>query len=205
MTRCWTPIAIVALPLLGSCEPLLGDDDDDMTASDDDTGSTGDTDSPGDDDTSDLEGCGDGVEQALAAITTWTVVACGDIHVAAANADQTVSLSLNVFVDADDYQVGDVFETEPLWPAGFLWLETGEDLLGYDCTDVLTVEVIDRRWEAMFGTVRVTMLEVESGTDEVQVELHDVLVVDPDDWTSGCEIPDVTWPDLTVGWLAGGG
>jgi len=204
MIRPLLAIPLIFLLLPWACGPPPGgdDDDDDTAVGDDDSAQPDDDD---DDDTTDLKGCGADVDDALVGIASWDVVSCGDIHIAAADAGETVSISLNVFVDTDDYQVGDVFEAELIWPAGFLWLETGEDLLGYDSTDVLVEERVDRRWEALFGTVRVTMLEVGSGTDTVQVELRDVLVVDPEDWTSGCEIPAVTWTDLRVGWLAGGG
>lgn len=188
MIRQLLTILLTALPLVWACGPLPED-------------GSGDED---DDETSDIEECGADVDDALDDIAGWTVVSCGDIHLATANDAENVSISLSVFVDTDDYEVGDVFVTEPVWPAGFLWLETGTNLLGYDCTDILTEEQLDRRWEAMSGTVRVTMLEVESGVDEVQVEIRDVVVGDPADGTSGCELPDVTWTDLQVGWLAGG-
>lgn len=186
MIRQLISIPLFVLPFAWACGPLPENGDDD------------------DDDTADIVECGADVDDALDDIASWTVVSCGDIHLAAANDAENISISLNVFVDTDDYAVGDVFVAEPVWPAGFLWLETGSNLMGYDCTDVWSEELIDRHWEALHGTVRVTMLEVGDGIDTVQVEIRDVIVGDPADWTSSCEIPHVTWTDLQVGWLAGG-
>ena len=193
---------VVALAGCNDSGALVGDDDDNG-GDDDDTGSAGED----DDDDAAPQGCGEDVEQALADIANWEeLVSCGSMSMATApDADQTLAVSIRLDLQAEDLEEGESISVALAGDGGSLHLETGENLLHYDCNDALWLEeIVEQRWEAVAGTA---LLDVVAWEDEwdvtARLELVGVVMRDPQDPGSSCAIPDTTWESLHIGWLPG--
>ncbi len=201
-------LLLLAGPLSG-CKVEVSDDDssaDDDSAGDDD--SSADDDSAGDDD-SVTPACPPGVEEGMEELlASPNIAVCGSVSFGVSNPAQTFDLALQWDVPKE-FVAGDSFTLDAASPLLNLRVETGKNLLHYDCNDALWLEeVIALSLEPVSGTFVFTIDSVDPSGTEAHATLgwSGLTVEDPTDPSvpaSGCSLPDAMFSDLYVGWLPG--
>jgi len=161
----------------------------------------------GDDDDMAPTGCGEEVEAALAVLGHWqAVVSCGAMFMGTApDAAQTIALTLQLDLHDERFEEGATYAVVLDGDEGSLAVETGENLLHYDCNDALWLEeIVERHWYAVEGTATLEIIEAHDEWDVLgRLTLSGVEVEDPENPGSGCPVPDTTWDSLHIGWLPG--
>ena len=148
--------------------------------------------------------CPDDVADALAALADWEArISCAKLEFGTAPDDeQTMALTISLNLDALEFTEGQFIETAVVDDA--LMVQVGENLLHYDCNDALWLdEVVDREWRASAGAVGITVTSNTTWDATVDMALTGAVVDEVDDPVTRCELPDVVFTDLSVGWYPG--
>lgn len=160
-----------------------------------------------DDDDDTAEACPADVEEALADLEGWTErVSCGRIEFGTApDDDQLIAITVGLDLWDTELTEGATITRTLDGDPDDAHLETGENLLHYDCNDALWLEeIVHREWVSVAGTATVHVVEVDDEYDmHVDLTFEGVVVEDRDEPGATCTIPDITWEDLYVGWLPG--
>lgn len=148
--------------------------------------------------------CPEDIAATLADLGSWEVhVACADIEFGTAPDDaQTLAVALSLHLSGIEYTPGQTFETALFGDA--LTVQTGQYLLHYDCNDAIEhTEIVEREWFAAGGTAHVEVIHTANGSAEIKLTLADVIVEEDAVPGTRCELPDVIYDSLWVGWYPG--
>ena len=173
-----------------------GDDD---TVADDDTAD--------DDDTTTTEACPAEVQAEIDMLQDWqSLVSCAAVSVGAAPVDpQHIAVDVRMMLEGTQFAAGEQYSLQLDGVATWLHLQTGENLLHYDCNDALWLEeIVARSWTATEGMATLHVRQVHDwGAADADLTLEGIVVVEDVAPFSRCELPDVTWEELSVGWYPG--
>jgi hypothetical protein len=176
---------------------------------DDDTGlDDDDDDDPADDDTAGpVEECPTDVQAAVDDLQDWSErISCAAVHFGAApDEQQTTAIDLVLQLQGTTLKTSELYQLSLDGVAAALHLQTGENLLHYDCNDALWLEeIVHRSWTATGGMATLQIRQVhEWGAADADLTLAGVVVLEDAAPFSRCELPEVTFEELSVGWYPG--
>jgi len=144
------------------------------------------------------------IAEQLAQLASWQVqVACADMEFGTApDDDQNLAVALSLHLSGVEYVPGQTFETALVGDA--LRVQTGEHLLHYDCNDAIEhTEIVEREWLATGGSAHVEVLHTANGSAEIRLTLTGVTVEETATPGTLCQLPDVVYDSLWIGWYPG--
>ncbi len=131
---------------------------------------------------------------------------CGDVTMYAGSEDRSLILVFHHYdnLTEQSYDAGEPITVE-LEAAGRVELVQGHDVFDLYCNDVLDDEVVDRTWEAVSGTVTLTVAATGEQDPwatyaDATLELDQVLLQADDE--EDVLIDSMSW-EAFVGWLPG--